>query len=87
MVTLEDGRVFPQYDGKPLSWSIGLYFTYADESEGYPRMRTVIRALIVHRPEQVERERREMLKASFDRMFGHQAKKCLAIIEDELSKQ
>jgi hypothetical protein len=83
-ITLEDGRVFPQYQGEALSWSIGLYHTFTEAQAGYPRMRAVIKAMIACRPEQIERERRELLKASFDRMFGHNAKKALAVIEDEL---
>jgi hypothetical protein len=75
---------FPQYEGKPLSWSIGLYFTYGEEAKGYPRMRAVIRAMIEHRPEQIEHERREMWRATSDRLFGHQAEKCLAVIEQEM---
>jgi hypothetical protein len=84
--TLEDGRVFPQYNGEALCWDIGAYGTWNEEKTGYPRMRAVIRAMMVHRPEQVERERREMLRASFNRMFGRNAAKVLAVIEEEMAK-
>ncbi len=84
--TLADGRTFPAYGDETLSWSIGLYHTFAEEQAGFPRMRAVIRAMLAHRPEQVERERREMLKASFDRIFGHNARKCLNVIEEEMQK-
>lgn len=82
-ITLADGRVFPAFEGKPLSWSIGLQFTQQDESEGFPRTRAVIRAMLEHRPEQLERERVEYLKGSFDSMFGHNARKLLNVIKDE----
>lgn len=78
----EDGRQFPQFNGKLLSWTLEL--TYTDEIAGFPKLRTVIRALKEYRPEQLERERREILRASFDRMFGHNAKKVLAVIEEEI---
>lgn len=81
-VETTEGRLFPHVgDMKPLSWMIGS--TLEDERADYPKMRAVIRAMMVHRPEQLESERRELLKASFDRMFGHNAKKCLQVIEDE----
>ncbi len=78
-----DGREFPEYQGELLSWSIGLYNTFDEARIDYPKMRTVIRALLVYRPEQVERERREMLKASFGSLFGHNARKVLTVIEQE----
>lgn len=81
-----DGRMFPAFEGCTLAWSIGFYTSTNEERAGYPRMRAVIQAMLAYRPEQVERERREMLKSSFDRMFGHNAKKVLAVIEDEISK-
>jgi hypothetical protein len=80
----EYGYEFPMYNGQLLSWDISL--TLADELEGFPRARTVIAAMRIRRPEQLERERREMVKASFDKLFGHKAKKCLDLIEQELSK-
>jgi hypothetical protein len=86
VATLADGRVFPIYDGEVLSWSPGMYHTHAEAEIGYPRMHAVIRALMEHRPEHLERERREMLKGSFDRMFGHNAKVVLEVIEEELGK-
>jgi hypothetical protein len=85
-VTLEDGRFFPALDGYTLCWSIGSYASWNDQRDGYRKMRAVIRAMMTHRPELVERERREMLKASFDRMFGHNAQKVLDVIEDEISR-
>lgn len=83
LVTLPDGRTFPQQAGKALSWSIGLHFTTADQQAGYPKTRAVIRAFAEHRTEDLRREKRELLKASFDRMFGHNARKLLALIEEE----
>ena len=84
--TLADGRVFPVYNGEALAWSLGLYHTTAESEIGYPRMRAVIRAMIKYRPEQLERERIDMLKGSFDRIFVHNAKVALAVIEEELNR-
>ena len=86
LITLKDGRKFPQYNGETLSWSIGLYHTLTDQREGFPRMRTVIRAMREHRPEELKRERYEMLKASFGNMFGHNAKIALTVIDQEIAK-
>ncbi len=80
---LEDGRVFPTLDGPALSWDIGSCFTLADEQNGYVKTLRLIRAFRELRPEQLERERRELVKASFNRMFGHNAKKLLALVEGE----
>lgn len=85
LITLSDGRVFPQYEGETLSWYIGLYHTTAEERLGFPRMRTVIRAMLAHRPEDLERERYQMLKASFDRVFGRIARVMLAVIDEEIA--
>ncbi len=84
LIELTDGRKFPQYKGETLSWSIGLYHTLTDQREGFPRMRTVIRAMQQYRPEDLKRERYEMLKASFGHMFGHNAKVALAVIDEEI---
>jgi hypothetical protein len=34
------------------------------------------------RPEYLERERRDLVRAGFDRMFGHNASNLLALMED-----
>lgn len=78
-----DGNPFPVYQGEALSWSIGLYSTLTEERARYPRARVVIAAMREHRPEQLDRERYELLKGSFDRMFGQNAKRLLAVIEEE----
>jgi hypothetical protein len=80
----EHGYEFPMYDGKLLSWAVSL--TLADEQEGFPRARTIIQAMRERRPEQLARERYEMLKGSFDSIFGHNAKKCLDLIDEECAK-
>lgn len=86
LTTLPDGRQFPQLNGEVLCWDVGAYSSFADERDGFQRMRAVIRAMMVHRPKQIEYERIEMLKASFDRMFGHNARKVLTVIEQEMAK-
>lgn len=77
----EDGLRFPVYNGELLSWSIGLYNTWNDQNAGYPRTKAVIRAMREYRPEQLERERRELVRGSFDRVFGRSAKRLLDVIE------
>ena len=74
-VTLDDGRIFPHHDGKVLSWTI---------SGSDQEIRAVVRAMAEHRPDQLLSERRFLIKASFDRMFGHNAKKQLLVVEDEM---
>lgn len=81
LITLPDGRVFPVYNGEPLSWDVNSQATLSDEKEGYPRTKTVVRAMIQERPEQLHREKSSLLRGSFDRMFGHNARKLLAVIE------
>ena len=84
LATLPDGRVFPTFDGETLSWSIGLYMTPNEERAGFPRANAVARAMYKFRLEQLIHERSETLKATFDSMFGHNAKKTLKIIDDAL---
>ena len=79
----KDGREFPILDGELLSWSIGVYMTLEQQRLGYPKARAVVRAMIDHRPEQLRSERYEMLKGSFDRVFGHNAGACLEVIDSE----
>lgn len=81
VITLPDGRMFPAYDNEPLSWDVGVYFTLNEERQGYPRLRTVLAAMREYRPDQLEREKRELLKGTFDKVFGHNARKLLALIE------
>ena len=79
-----DGRQFPTYDGELLSWDISSAGTIRDEQEGWPRTRAIVRAFIAYRPEQLERERRNLVKASFDRIFGKNAEKLLDVVEQEM---
>jgi hypothetical protein len=74
-------RDFPVYEGEKLSWSLNT--TNEDRSKGYPRLRTVVRAMIEQRPDQLDREKRDLVKGSFDRAFGAESKRVLAIIEEE----
>ena len=84
-IKLADGREFPTHDGvTPLSWPIGSHFTLQDEREGYPRCKAV---LAETSDEQLERDRFENLKASFDRVFGHNAKRLLVLIEAEIERR
>lgn len=75
-------RHFPTYNGETLSWDIDLYNSRAEEREGFPRARAVIAAMRQHRPEQLRAEHQAYLKASFDRMFGQNARKMLRLIEE-----
>jgi hypothetical protein len=81
ILTTVNGNPFPMYEGQALSWSIGLYHTLAEQELGFPRARRVIHAMRQYRPEQLEQERRDYLKATFDQMFGHNARIMLALIE------
>jgi hypothetical protein len=83
MLVTYNGYDYPTLDGTtPLSWSLGLYFTPAEAEVDYPRMRAVIRAMQMHRPAQLAAERDDMLRGSFDRLFGPIARKCLGIIDE-----
>lgn len=77
-----NGNPFPEFEGEALSWSIGAYDTINEQHAGYPRMRTVIRAMHEYRPEQLETERRSLVRGSFDRVFGRAAKAQLKIIDE-----
>ena len=82
-ITLEDGRQFPTHDGiTPLSWPLASHFTLQDEREGYPRCKAVLAEMS---DEQLEKERSENVRASFDRLFGHNAKRLLKLIEAEIA--
>jgi hypothetical protein len=78
-----NGNMFPEFNGQPLSWSIGLYNTLNDEKAGYPKTRCVIRAMKYYRPMQLESERKELVRSCFDRLFGHNARKLLAILDED----
>lgn len=81
MITnLPDGRVFPVYEGQPLSWSIGLYMTANEQHVGYPKATAVVNAMRVHRPDQLARERRDCVRASFG-MFRGNAANLLRVID------
>ena len=83
MKTLPDGRIFPEYNGETLSWVLNS--TGRDMQEGYPRLRAVIRAMKEYRPEQLRREQYEMLRDSFGSGFGNNARRVLAVIDEELA--
>lgn len=55
---------------------------HAQEQLGFPKAKV---ALMGFTNAELECEQREMLKASFGRMFGHNAKKMLALIEAEMA--
>ena len=85
IIKLPDGREFPTHDGvTPLSWPVGSHFTLQDEREGYPRCKAV---LAETSDEQLERDRSENLRASFNRMFGHNARRLLILIENEIERR
>jgi len=54
------------------------------EQAGYPKARAVLMGM---GDIMLERERATMLRASFDRMFGHNARKMLVLIEEEISQR
>jgi hypothetical protein len=83
MITINNNS-FPEHNGEALCWSIGAYDTINEQNAGYPKMRAVIAAMRDHRPELLQKERRLLVRASFDRMFGRVAAKQLRIIDGEL---
>jgi len=83
-ITLEDGRVFPSFNGEALAWSPGLYHTTFEERIGFPRMRAVLSEMKV---EDVIKERNELIRDSFNKLFGHNAKIMLAVVEEELERR
>jgi hypothetical protein len=81
---ISNGNLFPEFEGKALSWSIGAYDTINEAKLGHPRMKTVIRAMREYRPDQLETERRLLVRGSFDRVFGNAAKAQLKILEETI---
>lgn len=81
LITLPDGRRFPSYEGLPLAWSSGLYMTTEEERAGYPRARAVLAEMS---SKDLLRERAEAIRDSLGGLFGHNAKKHLALVEAEL---
>jgi hypothetical protein len=86
MITLPDGRVFPEYNGEVLSWDINSSNHSLDQGEGYPRTKAIIRAFRDHRPDQLRQERYGLWRACSDRMFGHNAKRLLAIVDSVMQE-
>jgi hypothetical protein len=87
LIERNDGAKFPHHEGEPLSWSVGSYHTHDEEKADFPKMRAVIRAMHKHRPEQLRQEHTELLRSAMsDKMFGHNAKKQLGVIESEVGK-
>lgn len=84
-ITLDDGRVFPVYEGHAISWAFDNCL--AEQHKGYPKMRAVIRAMKAHRPEQLQHERRQLVRDSLDRLFGQVAQRMLVVLEEELSEE
>lgn len=85
-VRLADGREFPFHGTEVLSWDLGSCGTRTDEREGHPRVRAVVRAMAAHRPDQLRRELSDLVRSSFDRMFGRSAARLLAVVEDEIDR-
>lgn len=82
VIQLPDGRIFPVYKGEALSWDPDGYNTKNEEDEGYPRARAVLEAIRNWRPGYYARLRSDFLKSSSDRMFGHNAKPMLRLVEE-----
>ena len=80
-ITLEDGRTFPEYQGEALSWSLELYNTWNEEQADFPKARAVLAELSLDR---LTAAYSSYLRDSFDRIFGHNAKKILNLIEAEI---
>lgn len=79
-------RGFPLFGAEELSWDIGLYMTISEERANFPRARTVITAMSVHRPDQLARESGQLRFDSLNRVFGHNAARELRLIDEVLSR-
>lgn len=79
-------RGFALFGSEELSWDIGLYMTITEERANFPRARTVITAMSVHRPDQLARERGQLQFDSLNRVFGHNAERELRLIDEVLSQ-
>lgn len=79
---LDDGREFSIFGEEVLAWSVGLYMTINEEHAGFPRARTVIRAMRVYRPDSLLREHRDSLRGIFG-MFHGNARRMLLLLEEE----
>lgn len=60
----------------------GQFFTLADEQAGYPKTKE---ALAGYDNERLRNEHNESVKDSFNKVFGHNAKKFLKLVEDEMN--
>ena len=75
------GQLFPVYDNKRLRWDIEEYLTVHEEEKNFPRMRVVIRMMILVRPDKLAQQKRD-----FCNTYGrvqYMAQKCLSIIKQE----
>lgn len=84
-IKLDDGREFPTADGvTPLSWPLGSHYTWAEQAKGYPAIKAV---LVEMSDAEIERERGETVKASFDKLFGHANRDMLALLDAEIERR
>lgn len=60
------------------------FFTQADEANDYARTREALRA---YQDKQLVENYHETLRASFDRMFGHNARQYFNLVADELIRR
>ncbi len=84
VIELEDGRIFPCYNGEALAWSVELYNTPSESAIGYPRLKAVVDAMQEHRPLQLDIFRRELSFDCFGKMFGRNAKRLQDVIDAHL---
>lgn len=55
--------------------------SWNQEQQGFPKVKAVLKAAS---DEALRRERHELLKGSFDRVFGHNSRKMLTLVDAEL---
>lgn len=79
-----ESRPFPEYKGEKLSRSPGLYLTDAEAKVDYPKLKAVLADMT---DEELAKERSDALKGSFDRLFGHNAKKMLNLVDNEIASR
>jgi cation transport regulator ChaB len=83
----DNKNLFPEHEGKPLSWDPGSYHTHSEEKAGFPKMRTVDQAMAEHRPEQLRSLHHELIRSSMGGgLFKHNAEKQLGVVKEEMAK-
>lgn len=71
----------PEYRRKPYLGAYGIHLTPAESEQGYPMARIYLAG---YSNTELAREYKDMLRASFGRLFGHNARAAFNLVVDEL---